>query len=741
MPAVPAATPTLTWDFPLPRPHCGVPLGNGVQGVLVWGEDALCLTIGRAGFWDHRGGNEFSPGTTYRQVRRLLEAGDEEGLRTAFEPPRTGPGRPGRPTQVGGGRLVLRTPGFVPASAALDAGTGTLRVRMVAADGRAATAVVRQAMDAEQTWVELDDALLSGLVIELIPSWRWVGDELAAVGVQPPTTWGDARGGGFCQTLPEDAPLAIAWARDGARVAVATALGHGREGAEQVTARARAGAAPAASPAAAARAQAWWAAYWNDVPRVALPDPALQHVWDLGLVKQAGLTTPGGVAATLQGPWLEEYQLPPWSCDYHFNINVEMIYWPCLASNRTAHLQPMWEMIKGWLPSLTEHAARFFGAPGALMLPHAVDDRCRAVGTFWTGIIDHACTAWMAQMAWLHYRHSMDVVVLRDTAWPLLKGAFEGYWAMLEEVVEDGRRRLSLPVSVSPEFKGCRMDAWGRDASFQLAALHCLARILPQAAGLLGQPVDPRWARIGAELPPYTTITASAQRDYPEAQATRIALWQGMDLLESHRHHSHLGAIWPFRTVDPADPAHAAVVQASMAWWVRQGAGMWSGWCVPWAAVLHARCGRADAAVSWLHWWRDVFTNIGHGTLHDADYAGVSMIHAGNQEIMQSDAGMGALVAIQELLVQVRAEDEIAVLPALPRAWRALRFDGILTEGAFLVGATVAGGRTVEVRVTAKAGGRLRLRHGVRGGRVAGQPVGEVLERPLAPGETVVVTG
>ena len=74
------------------------------------------------------------------------------------------------------------------------------------------------------------------------------------------------------------------------------------------------------------------------------------------------------------------------------------------------------------------------------MLPHAVDDRCRVVGTFWTGTIDHACTAWMAVMAWQNYRYGLDQPdapqLLSQTAWPLLTGAFEGYFAMLEEMTE-----------------------------------------------------------------------------------------------------------------------------------------------------------------------------------------------------------------------------------------------------------------------------------------------------------------
>ena len=69
---------TLRWEFPLPRPHTGITVANGTQGVLIWGDDCLCLTVARTGFWDHRGGNAFTNHITYAELRSLLEAGREE---------------------------------------------------------------------------------------------------------------------------------------------------------------------------------------------------------------------------------------------------------------------------------------------------------------------------------------------------------------------------------------------------------------------------------------------------------------------------------------------------------------------------------------------------------------------------------------------------------------------------------------------------------------------------------------
>jgi hypothetical protein len=146
---------------------------------------------------------------------------------------------------------------------------------------------------------------------------------------------------------------------------------------------------------------------------------------------------------------------------------------------------------------------------------------------------------------------------------------------------------------------------------------------------------------------------------------------------------------------------------------------------VPWAATICARVGWADAALAWLHWWKRAFTNEGHGTLHDAAFPGVSSFSGAlanwqrdaetTREVMQIEAGMGALTAIAELLVQCR-DGAIVVLPQLPQGWHDLSFDGIWTEGGFRIGASVVDGKVCEVRVTASRDGLLRIRHPMASG-------------------------
>ena len=204
----------------------------------------------------------------------------------------------------------------------------------------------------------------------------------------------------------------------------------------------------------------------------------------------------------------------------------------------------------------------FIGVDG-YMLPHAVDDRCTCMGTFWTGTIDHACTAWVSQMMFDYANNSGDTAFLRDTAFPFTKGVFAVYRAMLE----DHGDQLRLPVSVSPEYRGANMNAWRVNASFQLAAIHRLCLNLNAAAEVLKENANPSWNDVARRLPS-ATLTPDGER---------IALWEGVDLEESHRHRSHLAGVAPFDTLDPFGDDWREVIERTLRHWIGAGMGLWSG--------------------------------------------------------------------------------------------------------------------------------------------------------------------
>ncbi len=681
---------THTWSFPLPRPHTGPLLGNARLGAMIWGSgDTVCITLGRADWWDHRNGKPWTEAMSYASIRRLLEAGDETGIRALFNRGQTAPGLPHHPSVLPVGRLELTFPGFTLTSAELNMGTAEI------------TLTARDATGSVRTLGKLDispDAPVLRLrpatgapapTITSVPAWKDVGEHLRSISFSEPELCAD----GWVQTTPADATLTVrhhttAYGEWRATVVI------GDESPDD------------ALGASFDSRAAWWQTYWQRVPRIDVPNPRWQFLYYYGLYKFAGLTAPQGVPATLQGPWIEDYQMPPWSCDYHFNINVQMCYWPAYQAGLCDHLKPLFNLIESWLPILRENARKFVGIDDGYLLPHAVDDRCSVIGSFWTGTIDHACTAWVGKMMYDYYDYTGDEAFLRRLAFPYLKGAIRVYEEMLERQ-PDGT--LSLPVSVSPEYRGAQMNAWGRDASFQLAACHWLAATLETAAGILGEPVDPAWQDIRKNLP-----LASLHGD---AGKEEIALWQGLVLEESHRHHSHLGGFHPFDTLPMDDERWTGIASRSVSRWIREGMGLWSGWSMPWAAMLHARFGNADMTELTLEIWERIFTNEGHGTLHDAGMAGLSLMGTSSmraspikKEIMQMDAGMAATAAIMDSLVHTH-RDIVRLFPGASSRWKDCSFERIRIEGGFIVSARRVAGLVEQITIEATRAGSLLIQN------------------------------
>lgn len=707
----------ITWNFPLPRTHTGVLMGNGIQGLMVWGQDnQLNITVSRAGFWDHRGGKSFIAGTTFQDIKKLLYANDEKSIQQIFSTTPSKLNYPERSYQLGGGRLEFIFPeGFKLMNAELNIMDASLKICIQNKKNKIEHINIYQSVYDELAFVDLPKKIANQIQIKLIPTYEFpaVKERLEKIGVAAPLIWTEEEKEiiGFTQTLPEDKPLSLAYQKNKNKIKIATSLDQqSKEKVQEILKKDWSN--------VKRETKKWWGKYWNDVPSINIPDKDIQEIYEYGLYKQACSTPSHGIACALQGSFMEEYMLPAWSNDYHFNINIEMIYWPALTTNRLDHFDPLWKMLMSWLPEMQKNGMFFYGKEGAILMPHAVDDRCKIIGNFWTGSIDQACAAWMAQLAWLHYRYSMDEKILKDIAFPLMNGAFEGYYAMMEEILDsNGIKRLSLPITVSPEYKGKRMDAWGRDASFQLAACHRVTRDLIKAATVLNKPIDPRWLDVEKRLPLFTLVTESKSLEYPEAKATRIALWEGMDLPESHRHHSFISSIYPFAIINPFDTNYKKIIENTLDHWVILGSGKWSGWCVPWASIINARTGRIDAAVQWLHYWKQNFTNIGRGTLHDADFKGTSSISSywytnpNHKEIMQLDAGFGAIDAVHNLFIHQQDDDILNVLSFTPRDWYDYEFNNIRTEGAFLLSAKVKNKKVSEITIKSLVGGEIKIKH------------------------------
>ena len=654
----------VVWDFPrLGNCHEGLPFADGKTGVLVWGGgDTINLTVGRADLWDHRGGYPWLASQSYTNIVAAVESGDTARLMDLFKK-ETPKDEPWNPYMLPLGRVVVKLQGGATLKRGeLDPFTGL--GKLVLSDGKAIElAMSKKSRMFAMRFPEGVSCELKSMPSTVFPVYerdlKPVGFEKAVVidGKEPNC-------GGFSWKLPADEPAWLTWERKGCECAIGTgrgdklvSVGGGR------------------FDVVKAESVAQWKAFWEKGARVKVPDPVLQRIFDFGMYKFGAMTDPDGTPAGLQGPWLEDDKLVPWNGDYHFNINVQECYAPAFRGGHFAHLLPLFKMVLGWRPRLRENAKMFCGINDGYVLPHSVDDRGVCIGGFWTGTIDHGSTAWVAAMMYRYVKYSGDVEFLKNGGYDFMRGAMNVYCVLFKE--KDGR--LSMPVGPSPEWGGAHpKGSVGRDPSFQLACAHRLARDLIDAAKRLEEKPDPRWLDVERRLPLYN------------AGPNGFRLFGEQDLTETHRHHSHMAALYPFDLLDLNDRATRAQIDKTYENWTTKGTGLWSGWCVPWASILHTHIGNSVAAVEMLRAWDAYYCDEGHGSHHNAVHNGFTAFTNG-REVMQMDGQCAAVTAVMELLVH-EVNGKVEYFRGCPESWKEVSFQNIrLSDGRVVSGSRING--------------------------------------------------
>ena len=677
----------VTWQFPRTGScHEGLPFADGKTGVLVWGGgQTINLTVGRSDLWDHRGGYPWTAEQSYTNIVAAVKSGDRDRLYGLFKKD-TPEGEPRNPYMLPLGRVVVKLdPKWKLMSGELDTETGLGKLHLLQMESSSLKnpdATIELAMTGFHNGLfamKFSDGVKFSVELKSCMEFPVAKKELSKVGFKPARyedwkTFNIDRGGSFFLPIPGDRPVGLNWWASDGELFVRTARKDSFPGWR--------GPAPVFG-SVKKHSVDHWKNFWAKGARVKVPDPVLQREFDYGMYRFGAMTDPDGFPAGLQGPWLEDDRLVPWNGDYHFNINVQECYSPAYRGGHFENLMPLFSMVLSWCNRLRDNAKKFAGIDNGYVLPHSVDDRGVCIGGFWTGTIDHASTAWVAAMMMKYVRYSGDVEFLRNSAYDFMKGAMNVYIAMMEE--KDGR--LSIPLGPSPEWGASDVrKAVGRDPSFQLAAAHRLCRDLIEAAKLMGEELDPRWLDVEKRLPQFT------------AGEGGIHLFEGQPFVETHRHHSHMAGFYPFDTIDMTKDQRT--IESTYCTWIARGTGMWTGWCVPWASILHTHVGNSYAAVRMLQDWDYYFCNPGHGSHHDGFVHGFTTFGRGGfgpignetrQDVMQMDGQCAATTAVMELLVH-EVNGKVEFFRGCPPEWKDVSFENIaLSDGRRVSGSRIEG--------------------------------------------------
>jgi len=378
---------------------------------------------------------------------------------------------------------------------------------------------------------------------------------------------------------------------------------------------------------------------------------------------------PGSLPANLQGLW-NMSNSPPWRCDYHTDVNVEMNYWFVDPANLSECFKPLAEWFYSIRGVRRDETRQAFGTRG--WITHAENGIFG--GSTWKWSKGDA--AWVAQNLWDHYAFTQDNEYLRTRAYPVMKDLCE-FWEDHLKELPDGT--LVSPNGFSPEH-GPEEDG----VSFDQQLVWDLFTNTIEASRALG--VDE----------PFRNKVASMRQ---RLLGPRIGRWGQLqewmvdrdDPKDQHRHLSHMIAVYPGRQISPlTTPQLAEAARVSM----NARGDESTGWSRAWKIAIWARLHDGNRTYSILH---GMLQHMIHDNLFNT------------HPPFQIDGNFGYASGVCEMLVQSHM-GVIDLLPALPDAWPTGSVRGIRGRGGLEIDLAWKEGRATAAVLKATVDGRYALR-------------------------------
>ncbi|MGB0743228.1 MAG: glycosyl hydrolase family 95 catalytic domain-containing protein, partial [Opitutales bacterium] len=416
----------------------------------------------------------------------------------------------------------------------------------------------------------------------------------------------------------------------------------------------------------------------------------------------------GTLPANLQGIWLFHIR-PAWLSDYHTDINLQMNYWFANQANLSECFIPVAEWMDSIREVRKEETRKVLGVERGWLMRS--ENGVFGGSTYYWQKGD---SAWMCQSLWDHFNFTRDQEYLKQYAYPIMKEVSHFWLDHLIEVPDPsnpGKTVLVAPDGTSPEHGPKVDEETGRitiveghinhldGVSYDQQLCWDLFNNTIEAAAVLG--VD---EELRKEL--------KQKRD--RLLGPQIGRWGQLqewmedidDPNSSHRHVSHMLAVYPGRQIHPTrTPDLAGAAKVSV---LARGNGA-TGWSKVFKACVFARLLDAENAY-----------RLAADVLQTKTYGNLWTTHPP----FQIDCNFGFAAAVNEILAQSHM-DYIYLLPALPKAWANGSVHGMRVRGDYTLSMDWKNGALTKatIRAGAKSSGKCTLRLG-----------GKTLSLQLAPG-------
>lgn len=681
--------PITTWDE-------AVPLGNGLLGGLLWGEDGtLRLSLDRGDLWDERPapGNPLA-GFTYAQMARLVAARDNAAISKVVD----GAYASDHPTKIPAGRIEFDlAAGQAVTAFALDLASATGRAQL----GDAGAVDAFFSADEPVALIRLPGAAPRAVRLLAPESVKKLGYPDPVRGMQEGAQW-------FVQPAAEGTSYCIfvGQRRVGDATLVATTVAYSpADGADVVGAvRRRVEAALAAGYAAMHEPHAaWWRGFWAK-SAVQVPDAEVMRHYLLVQYFYGAASRTGAPPIPLQGVWTADAgDLPPWKGDYHHDLNTQMTYMGYQAAGRLDEGRVFLDFMHDLLPAFRRFAREFLETPGAAV-PAVMTLAGAPMGGWAQYSLAPVNGAWVGHLFYLHWRYTRDERYLREVGYPWCREVGEALRALLKP---DANGVLVLPLSSSPEAFNNDVRAWLQpNSNYDLMCLRMLFLGNAEMAAALGDDAaEAGWRETAAKLGPYHVTEKNI-----------LKLNADEELYFSHRHLATLMAVYPFNLLHiEGSDADRAIIAATIPEIDRLGVLEWCGYSYTWMAALRARIDEPEAALWHLKAYLRAFVlRNGFHANGDQTKTGFSSMH---YRPFTLEGNFLACAAVHEMLLQswdpqpgAGGWGTIRVFPAVPWKWHDAAFTDLVAEGGHQVSARRENNATTWLRVVAARDGEVRIR-------------------------------
>jgi alpha-L-fucosidase 2 len=432
-------------------------------------------------------------------------------------------------------------------------------------------------------------------------------------------------------------------------------------------------------------------------------DPTLESLYyQFGRYLLISSSRPTGTPANLQGIW-NPHVRPPWSSNFTININTQMNYWPAEVSNLSEFHRPLFRLIKDVSSTGKATAQNFYGI-GGWTAHHNTDiwGVSNPVGDLGKGSPLWANWAmggaWLSQHLYEHYRYTGDKTFLRETAYPLMKGAAQ---FCSEWLIPDNKGHLVTAPSTTPEnvfvLPNGKRGEVSIATTMDMGIIRDLFTNVIEASTILNTDADFR-----------KLISEQTGKLYPFQIGKKGNLqewYKDFDEVEPlHRHVSHLFALHPGRQIAPlTTPELAAAARKTLE--LRGDEG--TGWSKAWKINFWARLNDGNHAYKLL---RELLKLTGMEGTNYTNAGGTYPNMFCAHPPFQIDGNFGGIAGMSEMLLQSHL-DHIGLLAALPDQWKSGQVKGLRARGGFdIVEMTWQDGKVSKVVIRSNVGGNCRLR-------------------------------